>query len=57
MRGTHESEFMGIPPTRKEVEVTSMVFERVENGKVVEGWVNRDRLGMMQPLGMAPEPA
>lgn len=34
-----------------------MVFERVENGKVTKAWINRDRLGMLQQLGVMPEPA
>ena len=57
MHGTHKGPFMDIPATGKEISITGMVFERVENGKVVEGWVNRDRLGMLRQLGVVPEPA
>jgi steroid delta-isomerase-like uncharacterized protein len=56
--GTHEGKLMGIPPTGKEVRISGMVFERVENGKIVEAWPLRDDLGMLQQLGVVsmPEP-
>lgn len=57
MRGTHEGEFMGAPPTGKEVTVTGIVIERVEDGKVAENWVERDNLGLLKQLDLVPEPA
>jgi len=33
-----------------------MVFVRVENGKLVEGWNSFDQLGMMAQLGMVMRP-
>ena len=56
-RGTHKNEFMGIPPTGKQVTMTGMDFMRFENGKVVERWGAWDQLGMMQQLGVIPAEA
>ena len=56
MRGTHRGEFRGIAPTGKDLDVTGIGIFRFSNGKVVESWDNFDQLGMMQQLGMIPEP-
>ena len=51
-RGTHQGEFMGIPPTGKKVETGGINIVRFENGKSVEDWEDADMLGMMMQLGM-----
>ena len=51
-QGTHRGEFQDIPPTAKEVNFTSMEFNRV----VEEHWVELDLLGLMGQLGAIPEP-
>ncbi|HYP40332.1 MAG TPA: ester cyclase [Chloroflexia bacterium] len=56
MSGTHQGEFMGIPPTGKRMEITGIDVVRFENGKMVEHWGNSDDLGMMQQLGLIPMP-
>jgi len=56
LRGTHQGEFMGIPPTGKPVTVTGMSIDRIVGGKFVEGWLNFDALGMLQQLGVIPAP-
>ena len=52
--GTHTGSFYGIAPTGRAVEVTSIGFDRVINGRVVEGWGELDMLGMFQTLGTVP---
>lgn len=52
--GTHTGDFYGIPSTGKRVEVTSIGIDRVQDGKVVEGWGELDMVGMMQQLGAMP---
>jgi predicted ester cyclase len=52
IRGTHDSPFMGFEPTGNEVEVQNMVFTRVENGKIVERWIQPDTLGLLRQLGV-----
>jgi steroid delta-isomerase-like uncharacterized protein len=55
-RGTHKGEFMGIPPTGKQVTITGIAIDRIAGGKIVENWVNIDMLGMMVQLGVVPPP-
>jgi steroid delta-isomerase-like uncharacterized protein len=55
-RGTHQGELMGISPTGKEVTITGIDVLRIADGKVVERWAEYDSLGMMQQLGVVPEP-
>ena len=53
-RGTHQGELMGIPPTGKQVTVTGIIMNRIVGGKVEEGWLNFDALGMLQQLDVIP---
>jgi predicted ester cyclase len=55
-RGTHQGELMGIPPSGKQVDFTLQAIHRIAEGKIVEGWVNYDTLGMMRQIGAIPEP-
>lgn len=52
LTGTHEGEFMGIPPTGRRIEVTEIHIYRLEDGKAVEHRVGRDDLGAMRQLGI-----
>ena len=53
--GTHEGEFMGIPPTNKLVTKSGITIIRIVGGKVVERWDESDNLGLMQQLGVIPQ--
>jgi steroid delta-isomerase-like uncharacterized protein len=53
-RATHRGELIGIPPTGKQVTVTGMLVFRIAGGKIEEGWVNWDTLGLLQQLGAIP---
>lgn len=52
--GTHQGEMLGIPPTGKRVEVSSIDIIRFEDGKAAEHWGETDILSMMQQLGVVP---
>jgi steroid delta-isomerase-like uncharacterized protein len=54
-RGTHKGDLSGIAPTGKQVTISGVTVARFTNGKMVEGWVNWDALGLMQQLGVVPE--
>ena len=55
-RGTHQGEFAGIPPTGKPFQLNGMTICRVANGKVIEERGIGNALGMMQQLGVIPQP-
>ena len=55
--GTNDGELMGMPATGKHVKVSGLTIDKIEDGKVVESWNQWDNLGLMQQLGLAPEPA
>jgi predicted ester cyclase len=54
--GTHEGEFMGIPPSGRSVTMSLIDIVRITEGRVVEHWSVGDTLGMMQQLGVIPQP-
>jgi steroid delta-isomerase-like uncharacterized protein len=54
MHGTHEAEFMGVPPTHRQISMGGMAFFRIADGKIVEEYINEDLLGMMQQLTTPP---
>lgn len=53
-QGTHRGDLMGIPPSGKQVTFSMISVFRIAGGKMAEGWVNFDALGMMQQLGAIP---
>lgn len=55
--GTHEGDFMGVPPTGRRVSVPiADVVRFAEDGRAVEHWGVTDTGMMMQQLGVVPEP-
>ena len=53
-RGTHKGEFMGIPPTDKQVTMLGMTTLRFVGDKWVERWGVADMLSLMQQIGAVP---
>ena len=56
-RGTHEGEFLGIPPTGRAVSFDVIDVLRVRDGQLREHWNVVDALSLMQQLGAVPAPA
>ena len=54
--GTHEGEFMGIPPTGKRISINVIDILGLAEGKFVEHWGVMDSMAMMQQLGVIPAP-
>lgn len=50
VEGIHDGRLGGIEPTGNRVSLTSMVFYRVEDGKIVERWLESDNLEMLGQL-------
>ena len=53
-RGSQRGAFMGIPPTGKQMTVSSIIIARIADGKIVEEWGLDDQMGMLQQLGIIP---
>lgn len=54
MQGTNSGQFYGMPPTGKTVKMSGISMYRLADGKLAEGWVEYDQLGLMQQLGAIP---
>ena len=55
LRGSHQGELFGAPPTGRSIEVPMMTIERIDAaGRVAEHWRVSDELGLLRQLGMAP---
>ena len=54
-RGTHKGDLSGIAPTGKQFTISGVSIARIAGGKLAEGWINWDALGLMQQLGVVPE--
>jgi len=54
LHGTHQGEYLGLPPTQKAVACSGINLFRVEDGKIVEVWDLYDRLWLLQQLGVLP---
>jgi steroid delta-isomerase-like uncharacterized protein len=50
VQGTQQWEYIGIPPTNKQVKITGIDIFRVVDSKIVEVWAEVDMLGIMQQL-------
>ena len=55
-RGVHNGDLNGIAPTNKQFAITGVTICRFDHGKIVEGFVNWDALGLMRQIGVVPEP-
>lgn len=55
-RGRHEGEFMGTPPSGRDVTAEGVGIGRLAGGKIVESWAAYDALGLMQQIGAVPAP-
>jgi predicted ester cyclase len=56
LRATHTGNFMGTPPTRKQVAVSGMGILRIVDDKVVEFREEFNLMGLMEQIGAIPTP-
>jgi predicted ester cyclase len=52
--GTHQGEYMGLPPTGKSVTYNEIFICRFVNGRIAEIWGVVDVLSQMKQLGLIP---
>jgi DNA-binding CsgD family transcriptional regulator len=50
IKGRHEGELNGIPPTYKSVEFSFVISYEIENGKIVSHWLIADRMSLLEQL-------
>jgi steroid delta-isomerase-like uncharacterized protein len=55
--GTHQGEFMGIPPTGNRFDVPAIDIIEFRDGKAVAHWGVTDMAAMMEQLGVGGPPA
>jgi steroid delta-isomerase-like uncharacterized protein len=53
---THRGSFLGISPTDRQATISGISYQRIEDGKIVEGWDNWDQLGLLVQIGAATLP-
>jgi len=56
LTGTHNGEFMGIPPTGNKIEYNASLTARFTDKKIVELWGIADMMTLMMQLGMELKP-
>ncbi len=54
IHGTQQGTLGGIPPTGKQVDVSTIEITCIAGDKIAEDWGLDDRLGMLQQLGLVP---
>lgn len=56
LKGKHEGELNGIPPTHKEVLFPLVVGYEIENNKIISHWLLADQVMLMEQLGVMKQP-
>ena len=54
--GKHTGDFLGIPPTGKDVRMEGIAIHRIAERKLVEHWAQIDAVGLLVQLGAIPPP-
>ena len=54
MRAVHTGAYQGHPPTGKQIEISALSIERIEDGQIVERWLKYDLMELMRQLGVVP---
>ncbi len=56
LKGKHEGDLNGIPPTHKEVLFPFVVGYEIENNKIISHWLLADQMMLMEQLGVMNQP-
>jgi len=57
IRGRHDGELMGTPPSGRQVEFTGLTISRCRDGKIEEEWELVDVTTLLRQIGALPEMA
>ena len=53
---THTGTFRGVAPTNKRIENAGIAIYQFRDGRIIRNWVQTDRLGALQQMGVLPSP-
>jgi steroid delta-isomerase-like uncharacterized protein len=54
-QGTHTGVFNGLPASQKHVTNDGIVIYQLQDHKIVQTWIQTDRLGVLQEIGVLPK--
>jgi predicted ester cyclase len=54
MDGTHSGNWLGIPPSGRQINIRMITIHLIEHKKIIEDWVIVESLGLFQQLGVLP---
>ena len=54
-QGTHSGAFRGFPISQKRFVSSAIIIYQLRDNKVVEAWMENDRLGFLQQIGAVPQ--
>ena len=54
-RAVHGGRFAGLAPSRTEVTQEGNVIYQLRDGRIVRAWLQADRLGVLQQIGVVPQ--
>ena len=57
VRGRHDGDLMGAPPSGQDVEFTVLAISRCRDGRIEEEWELADTMTLLTQIGALPEPA
>jgi steroid delta-isomerase-like uncharacterized protein len=52
-KGTHQGDFLGLPPTGKQVTIKAIQIHQVIDGRIIAIWEEIDMLGLRKQLGLS----
>jgi predicted SnoaL-like aldol condensation-catalyzing enzyme len=52
LEGTHRGDLLDLPPTGRHVAVQGVALYRIAGGKIAEGWIGLDGIGLLDQLGL-----
>ena len=50
-RGIHKSEWLGLPPSLKEIVIPGINIDRLKSGKIIEHWGEANTIGALFQMG------
>lgn len=53
-KGSHTGSFRGIPASNKTINNDAIVIYEFKDGKAIRSWLQGDRLGVLQQMGIVP---